>query len=92
MLKKTLAALGCAGVLATAGAFAAGDTTPSCCHKGKQAAEQPAQKMRCSLTGKTVDTCCCEQRQGRLHCTLADKDVATCCCKRVDGKEAKKTS
>src|SRR5262249_3970291 len=51
MLKETLAAFGCAGMLATAGAFAAGDTTPSCCHKGKQAADQSAQKMRCSLTG-----------------------------------------
>jgi hypothetical protein len=92
MLKKTLVALGCAGVLATAGVFAAGDKTPPCCHKAKQTTEQSAQKMRCSLTGETIDTCCCEQRQGKLHCTLADKDVQVCCCKPVEGQEAKKTS
>jgi len=92
MLKKTLIALGCAGALATAAAFAAGDKTPPCCHKSKQTAERSAQKLRCSLTGKTVDTCCCEQRQGKLHCTLADRDVATCCCQPVASKEAKKTS
>lgn len=91
MLKKTLLALGCAGVLATPGAFAAGAERPACCQKAKRAADQPAQKMRCSLTGKTVDTCCCEQRQGKLHCTLADKDIANCCCKPVKDKEAKKS-
>jgi hypothetical protein len=40
--------------------------------------------MRCSLTGKTVETCCCVQKEGKLHCTLADKDVETCCCKPAD--------
>jgi hypothetical protein len=41
-------------------------------------------KMRCSLTGKTVETCCCVKKEGRLHCTLADKDVDTCCCRPAD--------
>ena len=36
--------------------------------------------MRCSLTGQTMETCCCIHREGKLHCTLADKDVESCCC------------
>ncbi len=87
MLKRTLAALGCSGLLAAAGAFAGGDTTPRCWHKATQTTEQPAQKMRCSLTGKVVDKCCCIQREGKLHCTLADKDVATCCCEPIEDKK-----
>jgi len=36
----------------------------------------------CSLTGKTIDSCCCVTAQnGKLHCTLADKDIDNCCCK-----------
>lgn len=36
----------------------------------------------CSLTGKTVQTCCCtQQKDGKLYCTLAKKTVETCCCK-----------
>ena len=46
-------------------------------------------KLRCSLTGKTVDECCCVQREGKTHCTLADKDVANCCCKPVSEKAQK---
>ena len=37
-------------------------------------------KMRCSLTGQTMETCCCIHGEGKLHCTLADKDVESCCC------------
>jgi len=37
--------------------------------------------FRCTLTGKTVKTCCCEAaKNGKLHCTLANKDVKRCCC------------
>ena len=36
--------------------------------------------LRCSLTGKTVETCCCVHKEGKLRCTLADKDVESCCC------------
>lgn len=41
------------------------------------------QKMRCSSTGKVVDTCCCVEREGKTHCTLANRDVAECCCTPV---------
>lgn len=90
MTMKTLAMLCCTAAL-TVPAFA-GDTTkaPSCCAK-KAATEQTAQRMRCSLTGKVVDKCCCVQREGKLHCTLADKEVDKCCCTPVsaEGEQAK---
>ena len=59
-------------------AAVAGDTTK---HEGH--GKHAQQKMRCSLTGKVVDTCCCVEREGKTHCTLANKDVAECCCTPV---------
>jgi hypothetical protein len=44
--------------------------------------------MRCSLTGRVVDTCCCVEREGKTHCTLADKDVAECCCTPVEDEKS----
>jgi len=59
---------------------------PACC---TAACEKHASgKMRCSLTGKTVETCCCVHKEGKLHCTLADKDVETCCCTPETGDTA----
>jgi len=52
----------------------------------KNAAPKSGQ-MRCSLTGKVVDTCCCVEREGKTHCTLADKDVAECCCTPVEDEK-----
>jgi hypothetical protein len=41
----------------------------------------------CGLTGKTIESCCCERAQnGKLHCTLANKDIDTCCCKEMKHK------
>ena len=38
-------------------------------------------KMKCTLTGKEVKTCCCEpQKNGKLFCKLAKKEVDKCCC------------
>jgi hypothetical protein len=56
----------------------------------KPTAGQTAQRLRCSLTGKEVDKCCCVEREGKLHCTLANKDVEKCCCSevKVEGKQA----
>ena len=56
------------------------DTAKHAGHEGHQ--------MRCSLTGKVVDTCCCVERQGKTHCTLADKDVAECCCIPVEDEKS----
>ncbi len=39
-------------------------------------------KMTCTLTGKEVKTCCCEeQKNGKLFCKLAKKEVNKCCCR-----------
>ena len=38
-------------------------------------------KMTCTLTGKEVKTCCCEQQtNGKLFCKLAKKQIDKCCC------------
>ena len=34
----------------------------------------------CSLTGKTIETCCCQEKNDKLYCTLADKTIDDCCC------------
>lgn len=87
MSKKILLALGCASLLATP-VFPGDPPKPACCAK-KAAATQGAEKLRCSLTGKVVDKCCCVEKAGKLHCTLADKDVASCCCSPAKAEEAK---
>ena len=44
-------------------------------------ASAAAPAMKCTLTGKEVKTCCCEQQKnGKLFCTLAKKEVDKCCC------------
>ncbi len=39
-----------------------------------------AKGLVCSLTGKHIDQCCCEEKDGKLYCPLADKTVENCCC------------
>lgn len=93
MNRRTALALCCAGLLSIP-AFAGDEPkTPACCaKKGAKATTEKSGKLRCSLTGKEVDKCCCEPREGgKMHCTLANKDVEKCCCTEVkaEGKEAK---
>ena len=38
------------------------------------------QKMTCRVTGKTVDKCCCEMKDGKLYCKLTKKSYDQCCC------------
>ncbi|MDQ6892381.1 MAG: hypothetical protein M3167_06840 [Acidobacteriota bacterium] len=39
----------------------------------------------CSLTGKHIEQCCCQQQKdGKLYCTLAKKVVDSCCCKPTE--------
>ena len=35
----------------------------------------------CTLTGKKIEACCCEQKDGKLYCPLAQKTIESCCCK-----------
>lgn len=86
MLRRSLLAFVCM-VLLTVPALADGQAKPNCCAKpakdvGASAADKP-EKMKCSLTGKVVDKCCCEEREGKTYCTLAKKAVEKCCCNPV---------
>jgi len=55
----------------------------------EQAQKKPT-SFRCSLTGKTVETCCCEQRDKKLYCTLAKKTVEKCCCEPAGTPNSRK--
>jgi hypothetical protein len=39
-----------------------------------------AQKMTCRVTGKTLDKCCCEMKNGKFYCKLTKKTYDQCCC------------
>ena len=43
--------------------------------------ETKSTKLTCTLTKKTVEKCCCIDKDGKLYCTLAKKAVDPCCCK-----------
>ena len=36
--------------------------------------------LRCTLTGKKIESCCCTQKDGKLYCPLAKKSIEKCCC------------
>jgi hypothetical protein len=38
------------------------------------------QKMTCRETGKTMDKCCCEMKDGKLYCPFTKKTYDKCCC------------
>jgi len=38
------------------------------------------QKMTCRVTGKTMDKCCCEMKDGKFYCKLTKKTYDQCCC------------
>jgi len=92
---KGMMAVGFTGLLGT-GAFALDKKdTPACCQKKDKpqtgaAKEAPKTKMKCKLTGKVVDECCCEQRDGKTYCPLANKTVDGCCCEPVTDQADKK--
>jgi len=84
MNRRTALALCCTGLLSVAASAGDQPQAPACCAKKSAAANaEKVVKMRCSLTGKEVDKCCCEKRDGKLYCTLAKKNVAKCCCTEV---------
>jgi hypothetical protein len=39
-----------------------------------------ASKIRCRITGKTMDECCCEMKGGKYYCKLTKKTYDQCCC------------
>ena len=83
-------AAACLGSVLGLGSLVADPPRKACCapeRKAQQGKVVTAEKLRCSLTGQVVDTCCCVQREGKTHCTLAGKDVETCCCRPVAGRD-----
>jgi hypothetical protein len=78
MIRRLFLATFCAGLVAVTASAA--DAPKACC--AKKAAQ--ATKMKCSLTGKVVEKCCCVQKNGKTYCTLAKKDVESCCCVPVE--------
>lgn len=97
MSRRSLLAIGCMGLLA-APALADGQAQPSCCAKPAKnveasatAKQEKADTLKCSLTGKVVDKCCCVERGGKTYCTLAKKSVEKCCCSPAgtEDKQAK---
>jgi len=81
MMRRVLLALSVAGLLGTS-VLAADGGEKSCCKNKHACASKTAKagKLRCSLTGTVVESCCCVQREGKLYCTLAKKNVESCCC------------
>jgi hypothetical protein len=39
-----------------------------------------SQKVTCRVTGKTLDKCCCETKDGKFYCKLTKKTYDQCCC------------
>lgn len=87
MTLKAMVAVGFTGLLGRLAFADDAKSVPPCCERKapatETAKERPTTKMRCSLTGKIVDKCCCEQREGKTYCTLAGKAVEKCCCEPV---------
>ncbi len=78
MKKQVLFAVPVLAIVATIGGLVSGRAT---------AAARDTAKWVCTLTGKTVDQCCCvKQKDGKLYCTLAKKTVDKCCCKAEEQK------
>lgn len=82
-------------LLATAGLAALDQPKAkgSCCAPEKSAkagnqatAQEP---LRCTLTGKTVESCCCTEKDGKLYCPLAKKTIESCCCVPANAAQAK---
>ena len=38
------------------------------------------QKITCRETGKKLDKCCCEMKNGKFYCKLTKKTYDKCCC------------
>jgi hypothetical protein len=93
-MKRGVLALGLTAALAGGSYVMSADgaeAMPPCCAKKRATAATKAapDKMRCTLTGKVVDKCCCEQREGKTYCPLANKTVEKCCCLPTHAKPSK---
>ena len=96
MSRRSLLAF-CMGLLSVP-VLADRQAQPGCCAKPAKDLEASAtakpgkgEKLKCSLTGKVIDKCCCVEREGKTYCTLAKKSVEKCCCSpaAADDKQLK---
>ncbi len=39
-----------------------------------------SEKMTCTKTGKKIDQCCCEVKNGKFYCKLTKQTYDQCCC------------
>jgi hypothetical protein len=92
MDRRTALALCCGALLSVSVVAADEAKAPACCAKrATKEATEDSGKLRCSLTGKEIEKCCCEPREaGKMYCTLAKKEVDTCCCTEVKRKKPAK--
>ena len=37
-------------------------------------------RMTCTMTGETVEKCCCTVVNGAMVCSMTGETVSTCCC------------
>ena len=87
-----------AALLAAAGLAALDQSKSkgSCCtpEKSTKAGDQATaqEPLRCTLTGKTVESCCCTEKDGKLYCPLAKKTIESCCCVPTNSTKVKAES
>ncbi len=48
-----------------------------------QDTKKPA-SLRCTLTQKKIEKCCCKRRGEKQYCTLAKKTIDKCCCEPIN--------
>jgi len=51
---------------------------------GGSAARAAGTGLICTLTGKKIEACCCQVKDGKLYCPLAKKNIESCCCKSAE--------
>ncbi len=88
-MRGALLTLCMVGLLGTS-VMAADEGEKGCCKRTKARVSRTANrgKLRCSLTGTDVESCCCVRRNGKLYCTLAKQNVDSCCCEPASGVSA----
>ncbi len=80
------ALLAAAGLAALEQPKAKGDCCAPKADGTKASASEP---LRCTLTGKTIESCCCTEKDGKLYCPLAKKTIESCCCVPASADKAK---
>ena len=47
---------------------------------GSALATDASSRMTCTMTGETVEKCCCSVVNGAMVCSMTGETVSTCCC------------